>query len=349
MKKKDIKTIIILVLLMLAMISPIFNKLLIEGIFKIFLNIIISLYIIVYGSKSKNKYKYIIACLSVIASFNFVRHNDIFNIFLLLNILNLFNELDDVPYLTGLATIILIINIYMLYSYDVISSDYLNIFIMKLFVIFIFFIINFKNILYVLFNNKTINNEMFLLINMVVITFILQFVYPSSQIFLAVFIGLLMTKTRSNKIMFISSTGGHLNELLQLKPLMNKYNSILVTEKTKTTKDIDGIKTYYLVFGTKDYILTYPFKFIYNSIKSLFLYFIIKPKIIISTGTHTAVPMVYIGHLFGSKIIYIETFANLNTRTLAGAIVYPVVDDFIVQWEDMKALYEGSIYGGWIY
>ena len=36
------------------------------------------------------------------------------------------------------------------------------------------------------------------------------------------------------KVLFISSTGGHLNELLQLRPMFKKYESYLITEKTKT-------------------------------------------------------------------------------------------------------------------
>ena len=33
------------------------------------------------------------------------------------------------------------------------------------------------------------------------------------------------------KIVFAASSGGHLEQLLMLKPLMEKYDSILVTEK----------------------------------------------------------------------------------------------------------------------
>ena len=36
------------------------------------------------------------------------------------------------------------------------------------------------------------------------------------------------------KVLFISSTGGHLTELLQLKPLFQKYDSYIMTEKTKS-------------------------------------------------------------------------------------------------------------------
>ena len=34
--------------------------------------------------------------------------------------------------------------------------------------------------------------------------------------------------------MFIASTGGHLNELLQLAPCFKNYNYSIVTEKTKS-------------------------------------------------------------------------------------------------------------------
>ena len=36
------------------------------------------------------------------------------------------------------------------------------------------------------------------------------------------------------KVMFISSTGGHLDELLQLKKMFDKYDYYIVTEKTKS-------------------------------------------------------------------------------------------------------------------
>ena len=39
---------------------------------------------------------------------------------------------------------------------------------------------------------------------------------------------------KKKKVLFISSTGGHLEELTQLKELFNKYDYYIVTEKTKS-------------------------------------------------------------------------------------------------------------------
>ena len=157
---------------------------------------------------------------------------------------------------------------------------------------------------------------------------------------------------KKKKVLFISSTGGHLDELMQLKPMFEKYNYYIVTEKTKSNLNLKNKfpkKVSFLVYGTKDHMLTYPFKLLFNCFKSLFIYIKIRPKYIISTGAHTAGPMCCLGKIFGSKIIYIETFANSKTKSATGSIVYKFADLFIVQWEDMLELYPNGVYGGWIY
>ena len=109
---------------------------------------------------------------------------------------------------------------------------------------------------------------------------------------------------------------------------------------------------FFLAYGTyttKWNKIIYPFKLLYNTMKSFFLYLKIKPQYIVSTGAHTAGPMCLLGHLLGSKIIYIETFANSKTKSKTGSLVYKFADLFIVQWESMLELYPNAVYGGWIF
>lgn len=154
------------------------------------------------------------------------------------------------------------------------------------------------------------------------------------------------------RVMFISSTGGHLNELLQLKGMFQSYEYFLVTEKTKSNlylKDEFPNHVAYLWYGTKHHFWSYPFKLLVNCFKSLYLYLKFHPDYIITTGVHTAGPMCCIGKIFGSKIIYIETFANMVTKTSTGKLLYPLSDLFVVQWESMKKLYPDAVFGGWIF
>lgn len=157
---------------------------------------------------------------------------------------------------------------------------------------------------------------------------------------------------KEKKLLFISSTGGHLVEMMQLKEMFKKYDYHIITEKTKS--NIKMKKTYkdridFLVYGTKDHFVTYPFKLLYNCFKSLFLYIKIHPDYIITTGAHTAGPICCIGKVLGSRIIYIETFANMTSKTVTGKLIYPFADKFIVQWESMKKLYPDAEFGGWIF
>ncbi len=155
------------------------------------------------------------------------------------------------------------------------------------------------------------------------------------------------------RVLFISSTGGHLSEILKLESMFNSYDYKLVTENVKSNlylKEKYKGKVNYLVFGSKNTnIFVYPFKLLFNTFKSLFIYLKFHPDYIITTGTHTAGPMCYIGKIFGSKIIYVETFANMYTKTLTGRLVYPISDLFIVQWDSLKDLYPKAVVGGWIY
>lgn len=154
------------------------------------------------------------------------------------------------------------------------------------------------------------------------------------------------------RVMFISSTGGHLSELLQLKSIFANYDYHIVTEKTKvnleSTKEY-GKRISFLKYGTRHHLLAYCFIFPFNILKSIGLFMKYRPQVIVTTGAHTSVAMCYIAKMFRRKVIYIETFANIHTRTMTGRLVYPIVDVFVVQWESMLELYPKAIYGGWIF
>ncbi len=155
------------------------------------------------------------------------------------------------------------------------------------------------------------------------------------------------------KILFISSTGGHLTELLQLSEMFERCDYHVITEKTEANLPLekrfgkDRFDT--LVFGTKVHLFTYLFKFGYNCLKSVYLYYKIKPDYVITTGTHTAVPMCKIAHWHKKKVIWIETMANATTPTAAGKMIYPIADLFVVQWESMLEVYPKAVCWGWVF
>lgn len=156
------------------------------------------------------------------------------------------------------------------------------------------------------------------------------------------------SKKRRTKICFAASSGGHFEQLMMLRPLMEKYDSFVITEKTAYGTKVDGIKTYYLIQVNREEKSCIP-KLLVNAFKSLKLFITEKPDLIICTGVLSMIPMCLIGKLFGKKLIYIESFAKVTSPTLTGKLLYRFADQFYVQWPQMKEIYPKAIYVGGIY
>ncbi|WIF88104.1 PssD/Cps14F family polysaccharide biosynthesis glycosyltransferase [Acholeplasma laidlawii] len=146
------------------------------------------------------------------------------------------------------------------------------------------------------------------------------------------------------KIILISSSGGHFEQLMMLRYLSKKYRIKVITEKTKYKAQAD----YYLMqTGLKDPF--FPLKIIINGFKSVYLFFKIRPDIIITTGTMVCIPLCLFAKLFKKKIVYIETFARVNDASKTGKLMYKFADLFIIQWKELQAIYPKAVYGGGIY
>ena len=150
------------------------------------------------------------------------------------------------------------------------------------------------------------------------------------------------------KLIFAASSGGHLEQLLMLKPLMEKYDSVFVTEKTEYNVGKTDVKTYYLSQINRKELLFLP-KLIGNTFRSLRIIIKERPKVMITTGVLAIVPLALLMKLFGGKLIYLESFAKVTSKTLSGKLLYRFADRFYVQWEEMLKLYPNAIYKGGIY
>lgn len=150
------------------------------------------------------------------------------------------------------------------------------------------------------------------------------------------------------KIIFAASSGGHLEQLLMLRPLMEKYDSVFVTEKTDYNVGKMDIQTYYLRQINRKELLFLP-KLLANTFSSLKIVLKEKPDVMITTGVLAIIPMALWTKLLGGKLIYLESFAKVTSKTLSGKLLYHFADRFYVQWEEMLKLYPKAIYKGGIY
>ena len=157
-----------------------------------------------------------------------------------------------------------------------------------------------------------------------------------------------MKKEREKKVCFAASSGGHMEQIMMLKPLMEKYDSFLVTEKTQYQINTAGKRVYYLAQCNrkeKKFILLFP----WDTILALRILIRERPDVVITTGVLAVVPLCILAKLFRKKLVYIESFAKIHSPTLSGRILYHFADRFYVQWESMLEFYPKAIYVGGIY
>ena len=145
----------------------------------------------------------------------------------------------------------------------------------------------------------------------------------------------------TSNIVGISSGGGHLSELLASIPGDIKDEITYITVKNgHTKKSLKNVNSFFINDPH-----TGIAKYLINLIHAFFLFIIIRPKVIISTGAGIAIPFMMIGKLFGSKLIFIETGARVYTASKSGEFMYKYANLFIVHYTHLLDKYPNSKIG----
>lgn len=150
------------------------------------------------------------------------------------------------------------------------------------------------------------------------------------------------------KICFAASSGGHYEQLMMLKPLIEKYESFIVTEKTHYKASVKGKKVYYMHQVNRRESL-FTIWMLMNLVCSMSIIMRERPNVVITTGVLAMIPISLLVKLTGGKLIYIESFAKVTSPTKTGKFLYKFADQFYVQWEPMKKIYPNAIFLGGIY
>jgi UDP-N-acetylglucosamine:LPS N-acetylglucosamine transferase len=69
-------------------------------------------------------------------------------------------------------------------------------------------------------------------------------------------------------------------------------------------------------------------------------------KRFLSTGAGVGVPFIIIARLLRIRTIYLESITRNEELSLSALLVYPFVNDLLVQWRDLEILYSKAQYRG---
>lgn len=138
------------------------------------------------------------------------------------------------------------------------------------------------------------------------------------------------------KVALVSSNGGHLSHLLQLREWWSARPRFWVTfAKPDAVSRLIGERVYWAYSPTN--------RNLRNVLRNFLLAIRVlrreRPDVVITSGAGVAVPFAYAAKLLGIRFVFIEVVDRIDSPTLSGRLVEPVADLMLVQWPEQRRLY----------
>jgi UDP-N-acetylglucosamine:LPS N-acetylglucosamine transferase len=154
------------------------------------------------------------------------------------------------------------------------------------------------------------------------------------------FDGAMLPKASSSgPILLVASNGGHLAQLLTLRPWWERRDRVWVTfDKPDARSQLVGESVVWAHHPTTRNLKN----LMRNTLLATKLLRQQRPAMVVSSGAAVAVPFFLLARLTGVPSIYIEVYDRVASRTLTGRICRPFASRFLVQWEQQQDMYAGS-------
>lgn len=140
------------------------------------------------------------------------------------------------------------------------------------------------------------------------------------------------------RILVVSSVGGHLNEILELAPILRKHEVSLVVNDDVQLPDFPFARVYRIMHAERDW------RVLYNFCELSRILLAERPEIITSAGAGPAVPAAILGRMLGARIVFLESAAAVDRPTLTGRLIYWFANDFFFQWPALRRFFPRGRY-----
>ena len=142
------------------------------------------------------------------------------------------------------------------------------------------------------------------------------------------------------RILIVCSSGGHLTQALALRQWWQPHDRLWVTSPTEDARSRLGeesvVESFYPTVRNvpnllRNYLLAH---------KVLANY---RPDVVLSTGAAIALPFFAQARRVGARTVFLEPVDRITTPSLSGRLVYPLADQFYVQWDSMLGVYPEAV------
>jgi len=154
------------------------------------------------------------------------------------------------------------------------------------------------------------------------------------------------------RILFVLGSGGHTARGLTLSRQINAEKTYMIPWESEVTRTKVG-SNYFRVFSprfrAKDNVIMTIFRTLFLFLHSFLILLIVRPHVVISTGSGLTIPPFFLARFLRMKTVYIESPSRVYEPSIAGKLLIGRVDMWLSSWPDLAERYRGVEYRGMIF
>lgn len=147
------------------------------------------------------------------------------------------------------------------------------------------------------------------------------------------------------KVCLAVSSGGHASQLLKLEPCWQGHPCFALTTSHAVERDLARYGPVYVVDESNR---QRPQKVLRALVSCIQIVRKERPGIVISTGAAVGCIACLVGKMYGARIVWVDSIANVERLSLSGRLVRPFADLVLTQWPEVAQKYKSVEYAGHI-
>ena len=145
------------------------------------------------------------------------------------------------------------------------------------------------------------------------------------------------------KLMLVCTSGGHFSTMRGLKDFWSQHDRVWVTDRKRDTQILEqGEKVHWLPYQAPRDV----FAILRNLPATFHLILKERPDMVFCTGASLAINFAIAARITNHKFVYIESISRSTDLSISGKFVYPIANEFYVQWPELTAKYPKVVFQG---
>jgi UDP-N-acetylglucosamine:LPS N-acetylglucosamine transferase len=148
------------------------------------------------------------------------------------------------------------------------------------------------------------------------------------------------------QLLLVSSVGGHLLQLLALRPAWSGFTRVWVTFDAADSRALLTDERVVHAYSPTNRNLP---NLLRNLVLAVRVLRRVRPLAVVTTGAGVAVPFAVVSRLLGIPVVYVETMARIDTPSLSYRLSRPFVSRTYVQWPELARALPAARFCGTVF